>query len=108
MKKILIKKIYGFLLLGLLSIPSTSLMASSTPALTLNQMAAVMGIVTNFILDDEGVFDIAQLAIEKIKAYATSNGASTPPTIQDYTDAGVIGINNSNVAEMNEIVGNLG
>ena len=107
MKKILIKKIYGFLLLGLLSIPSTSLMASSTPALTPNQTAAVMGIVTNFILDDEGVSDIEQLAIEKIKAYASSNGTSDSPTIQDYIDAGVIGINNSNVADMNEIVGNL-
>ena len=95
------------MVLGLLSIPSTNLMASSTPALTLNQTDAVMGIITNFILDDEGVSDIAQLAIEKIKAYATSNGASTPPTIQDYTNAGVIGINNSNVADMNEIIRNL-
>ena len=53
MKKILIKKIYVFLVLGLLSIPSTSLMAVSNPTLTPNQTAAVMGIITNFILDDE-------------------------------------------------------
>ncbi len=53
MKKILIKKIYGFLVLGLLSIPFPSLMAASPPALTPNQTAAVMGIITNFILDDE-------------------------------------------------------
>jgi len=53
MKKILINKIYGFLVLGLLSIPQTGLMAASTPALTPTQTAAVMGTITNFILDDE-------------------------------------------------------
>lgn len=107
MKKILIKKIYGFLVLGLLSIPHIGLMAASTPALTPNQTTAVMGIVTNFILDDDGLSTIEELAIEKIKAYATSNGVSASPTIQDYIDAGVTGINNSNLADINEVVGNL-
>jgi len=107
MKKTLIKKIYGFLVLGLLSIPSTTLMAVSNPTLTPNQTAAVMGIITNFILDDDELSNIEELAIEKIKAYATSDGTSSVPTLQNYVDAGVTGLDVSNLADINEVVGNL-
>ena len=93
------KKIYVFLVLGLLSIPHTGLMAASIPALTPNQTAAVMGIITNFILDDTGVLD-------KIKAYATTNGTSPAPTVQDYANIGVTGITATNLTDMNQLIQN--
>lgn len=58
------------MVLGLLSIPHTGLMASSTPALTPNQTAAVMGIITNFILDDD---------VETLYHNGTAYGTVTSP-----------------------------
>lgn len=46
-------------------------------------------------------------AIEKIKAYASSDGGSTAPIMQDYIDAKVRGINDNNLADMNQVVENL-
>jgi len=48
-----------------------------------------------------------EIVIEKIKNYAMSNGTGDTPTIQDYMDVGVTGIDDTNIAELNEIVGNL-
>ena len=46
-----------------------------------------------------------ELAIERIVKYAQDGG--TAPTIQDYLDAGVTGVTEENLAEINEVVGNL-
>ena len=49
----------------------------------------------------------AEKAIAKIKAYATSNGASSAPVLQDYLDVGVTGLDASELADINEVVENL-
>ena len=49
----------------------------------------------------------ATLALNKIKAYASSNGTSTIPSVQDYVDVGVTGITPSNLVTMNQLVANL-
>lgn len=46
-------------------------------------------------------------AIDKIEAYAASGGTESIPTLQDYINAGVIGVTESNLVEINELVGNL-
>lgn len=47
-------------------------------------------------------------AIDKLIAYANSNGTSTAPTLQDYIDAGVVGVNDEDkLAEVNQIVSGL-
>ena len=44
-------------------------------------------------------------AIEKLTAYAQSNGTSEVPTLQDYLDAGVTGIDtDAKLAELNQVV----
>ena len=47
-----------------------------------------------------------ELAMKTILAYATSNGTSTAPTVKNYVDVGVIGIDNNNIDDMNQVVGN--
>lgn len=46
----------------------------------------------------------AQLALEKIEAYADSDGAGTAPTETDYTTAGVQGVSADNLALLNSYV----
>jgi len=46
-------------------------------------------------------------AINKFIAYAQSGGTGTAPTLQDYLDAGVIGVTADNIADINEVIGNL-
>ncbi len=48
-----------------------------------------------------------ETAIEKIEAYATTNGTSDAPTTQDYIDARVTGLDDTNLADMNQVVENL-
>ena len=50
--------------------------------------------------------DTKDIAIEKIAAYAQGSSNSAP-TIQDYLDAGVTGVNNTNLAELNATVDGL-
>ncbi len=51
--------------------------------------------------------DTQNTAINKFIAYAQSNGSSEAPTLQDYIDAGVGGVTEENLAEINELVENL-
>ena len=53
------------------------------------------------------VLTVQEKAIAKIKSYASSNGSSSIPTLQDYLDAGVTGLDVSELADINEVVGNL-
>ena len=47
-------------------------------------------------------------AIEKLTAYAQSNGTAEAPTLQDYLDAGVTGIDtDAKLAELNQIIAGL-
>ena len=46
-------------------------------------------------------------AIDKLVAYAGSNGTNTLPTLQDYLDAGVVGVDETKVAELNQVISNL-
>ena len=47
-------------------------------------------------------------AVAKVEAYATSNGTSLTPTLQDYIDIGVTGINSSTkLTELNQMVSGL-
>jgi hypothetical protein len=46
-------------------------------------------------------------AIDKIVAYAENNGRGDIPTLQDYIDAEISGVTEENLADINEIVGNL-
>lgn len=61
--------------------------------------------------DVEEISDIQSMAdtvvaIIKIQEYADTDGASTAPTVSDYTDAGITGIDGTNLAEMNETIAN--
>jgi len=47
-----------------------------------------------------------EIALEKITAYA-ENGNNPSPTLQDYIDAGVTGVNDTNLVEINTIVDGL-
>jgi len=46
------------------------------------------------------------IAMDKIKAYADNNTQSVP-TIEDYVDAGVVGVTSDNIADVNEVVSGL-
>jgi len=46
-------------------------------------------------------------AIDKFIAYAQSNGSAEAPTLQDYIDAGVGGVDESKVEELNQVIANL-
>jgi len=49
-----------------------------------------------------------EIAIEKIKNYANSNGnTSRIPSLQDYLDVGVSGITHENLNEINRIISDL-
>lgn len=50
----------------------------------------------------DGTKSVQDTAIEKIVAYAQSG--SPTPAIQDYIDAGITGVNDDNLAQINEIV----
>ena len=50
----------------------------------------------------DGTKSVQDTAIEKIVAYAESG--SPTPTLQDYMDAGITGVNDENLAQINEIV----
>jgi hypothetical protein len=41
------------------------------------------------------------VGLQTIQSYASSMGTTTAPTVQNYTDAGVTGVNSSNLAAMN-------
>jgi len=45
-----------------------------------------------------------EIAIDKMKAYTKGGNA---PTLQDYLDAGVVGVTADNLAQINEVVENL-
>ena len=47
-----------------------------------------------------------EIALEKIAAYADV-GSNPKPTLQDYLDAGVSGVNSENLAELNAVVDGL-
>lgn len=44
------------------------------------------------------------IALDKIQAYATSNGTTTTPTMGDYADAEVVGVDNTNIDMANSSV----
>ena len=48
-----------------------------------------------------------QRAINKIVAYAESDGTTTAPTVDDYRNAGVAGVNADNLEAANTIVSGL-
>jgi len=72
--------------------------------LTDKQLHAVMGIITNFILSESSslIPNKRELAIEKISKYADS--LSEVPTVQDYINAGVIGVTFANLNDINQAV----
>ena len=70
--------------------------------LTDAQLHAVMGIITSFILTPSS----KELAFQKIKAYAQSNGSSSVPSIKDYQDAEVTGVDTQNLIDLNEVIEN--
>ena len=51
--------------------------------------------------------NVEEEAIKTIMAYAKSDGKSTAPTVQDYANAGITGIDNNNIDDMNQVVENL-
>ena len=53
------------------------------------------------------VIDTKTRALQIIMEYARTNGTSAVPVARTYAYAGVVGIGNDNVAELNEIVANL-
>ena len=99
-KMFTIKKI----LISMLLVTSMSLspLQATNHNLTDTQLHAVMGIITNFILTPSS----KELAFQKIKAYAQSNGSSSAPSIKDYQDAGVTGVDTTNLIELNEVIEN--
>lgn len=56
----------------------------------------------------ENTTNLQDTAIDKLEAYASSNGSSEVPTLQDYIDAGVVGVDDTTkLAEINEVVSGL-
>ena len=86
--------------LSMLLVASVSLssLQAKDHNLTDVQLHAVMGIITSFILSPSS----KELALQKIKLYAQSNGNSPVPSIQDYLDAEVTGVDAENLIELNE------
>lgn len=60
----------------------------------------------NLVSTENTQIDSASIAIKKIKAYADNNN-STTPTVQDYLDAGVVGVTSKNIDALNSLVANL-
>jgi hypothetical protein len=94
------KTVLSMLLVVFVSI--TSLQAEDHN-LTDVQLHAVMGIITSFILSPSS----KELALQKIEAYAQSNANSPVPSIQDYLDADVTGVDAENLIELNEVIEHL-
>lgn len=63
--------------------------------------------------DGDGIGDACDsdspklLAIEKISQYAKTKGASSIPTLQDYSDAGVVGVTAENLTKLNDLISTL-
>lgn len=94
------------LFFGLMSTVSVEA-TPSTPnpsGLTDNQLHAVMGIITNFMMSENRNLNPNKqlLAIQKISKYA--DNSTTIPTLQDYIDAGVIGVTSANLNSINHAV----
>ncbi|CAA6826477.1 MAG: Putative cell wall associated biofilm protein [uncultured Sulfurovum sp.] len=80
----------------------TSLQASSEEHnLTDAQLHAFMGIMTNFILSSPSQ---KELALDKIEAYASSDGNTSTPSIVDYTQAQVTGVDSRTLTPLNEAI----
>lgn len=46
-------------------------------------------------------------AIAKLMAYADSKGTTEAPTLQDFLDAGVVGVDENKLADINQVIANL-
>jgi len=71
-----------------------------TVLLIMGMMMMIVGCSSS--TSGNGTSSVQDTAIEKITAYA-QNGSPTP-TVLDYTDAGIIGVNEENLAQINEII----
>ena len=63
--------------------------------------------------DGDGIGDacdntnVNQQSLNKITQYAKSKGTTPAPSIQDYIDAGVVGVTNENIEKLNQTVASL-
>ncbi len=63
--------------------------------------------------DGNGIGDVCETihlkeqALEKISQYAKSEGATLAPSIQDYIDAGVVGVTSDKLIEVNQTIASL-
>ena len=51
--------------------------------------------------------NVEEQAIDIIVNYAETNGDATQPTVEDYTNTGVVGVNSENISELNNLVATL-
>ncbi|CAA6828005.1 MAG: Unknown protein [uncultured Sulfurovum sp.] len=93
------KKLFATLLI--LSVSMVHVSAEDDNNLSDTQLHAVMGIITNLILNSPNAKEIALI---KIEAYASSGGSSATPTIGDYQNANVVGVDTQKLSAMNEAV----
>ncbi len=57
---------------------------------------------------DSSSLNLAQVAIEKIEAYADASNHTSIPVLEDYIKAGVTGVDNNNVGKINDAVKDIG
>ncbi|CAA6828043.1 MAG: Unknown protein [uncultured Sulfurovum sp.] len=105
------RKIITFLVLVLIYTIGASAVtptATPTPTPTPNpggladaQLHAVMGIITNFILSGENPKTVA---FNKIRAYASSNGNTSTPSIADYIKAQIVGVDSRTLTALNDTI----
>jgi len=104
-----IKRIISTLLFTFIYAVNISAASENPSTLTDEQLSAVMGIITNFMLSDDDASPSPtptpskqELAIEKISKYA--DNSNDAPTVQDYLDVGVTGVILSNLSDVNQLV----
>lgn len=67
-----------------------------------NEIVSMLIIVTQSILNDSS--SLVNSAVNKISSYAEDSNTTQPPTLQDYINAGISGVSQSNLDAVNQAV----
>ncbi|MDQ7083546.1 MAG: DUF5011 domain-containing protein [Sulfurovum sp.] len=92
--KILMVLLMGFLVFPTLSVANT---------ISETQLHGVISIITNFIVSSDPKAE----ALKKVAEYADTNGDSEVPTVEDYSDIGVTGVDARTLGGINTVIASL-